>query len=130
MYGVGASDGKVLWLNQYYNGQGFDGVLGNSFFFTSISQDTFTQTTPVTDPTGSSPQQYAGYLCAASDADGSIQWCLQLLGNFTTNLGLEVVRQGTLFITTLGGVEAIRISDGQQLWFALDSVSLARIEFV
>lgn len=131
VYAVRSSDDTVLWHKQYkVLGLSFSGVRDGSLYYTYLapsgSNQQPSQLTPVTSISGGTLHTVAFQLCAASAADGSAQWCRQLPSNFTPQLA--IANQGTLYVTTTGGVEAIRISDGKVLWVALGHVSLARIE--
>ena len=131
VYAVRSSDDTVLWHKQYkdlllsFSGV-HDGSLYYSYLATSGSNQQSSQLTPVTSISGGTLHTAAFQLCAVSATDGSAQWCRQLPSNFTPQLA--IASQGTLYVTTRGGVEAIRLSDGKVLWVALGHVSLAHIE--
>ncbi len=133
VYAVRSSDDTVLWHKQYkVLGLMFSGVRDGSLYYISEttsasgSNQQSSQLTPMSGIYGGTLYAAAFQLCAVSAADGSAQWCRQLPSNFTPQLA--VASQGTLYVTTTGGVEAIRLSDGKVLWVALGHVSLARIE--
>ncbi len=133
VYAVRSSDNTVLWHKQYkVLGLSFSGVRDGSLYYitettsASGSNQQSSQLTPMTGIYGGTLYAAAFQLCAISATDGSAQWCRQLPSNFTPQLA--IASQGTLYVTTTGGVEAIRLSDGKVLWVALGHVSLARIE--
>ena len=134
IYAVRSSDDAVLWHKQY-DGLSFSGVRDGSLYYISETTSASGSNQQPSQPTLVTStnlrtllQKYAivSRFCAASAADGSAQWCRQLPSNFIPEL--TVASQGTLYVTTRGGVEAIRLSDGKVLWVALGHVSLARIE--
>jgi outer membrane protein assembly factor BamB len=134
VYALQSSDNTVLWHKQY-DGLAFSGVHDGSLYYTSQtiaasnSNQQPSQLTTVTATNGSIFQQEAAlvsHFCTVSAEDGSAQWCQQLPTNATPPLA--VVSQGTLYVTTTRGVEAIRIRDGKVLWTALENVSLDHIE--
>jgi len=134
VYALRASDNTVLWNKQYtqraisLSGVG-DGSLTYLYETASTSAAPH-PSAPVTRITSANWQQYlstvVSHMCAVNASDGSAQWCRQLPNDFTPQLA--VARQGTLYITTSGKVEAIRVSDGAVLWTELAHTPLARIE--
>lgn len=114
VYALQGSDNTVLWHRQY-----------NSLVFSGAHDGSLYTFSPL--PPGASASNQRPF-CARSAEDGSTRWCQPLPGD--AMIQLAVVSQRTLYVSTMQGVEAIRIGDGTVLWTAFENIPLDHIEMV